>query len=70
MVSFFKLLFMLIEAVPLVRDSFYRALDSYLIRKTELASQGRIDAYKRLSEAVNPSEALDALSDIIRNRPL
>lgn len=63
-------LFKALEGVPMIRDALYAALDSIIAERVAHAREGRIDAYYKLQAAQTPEDAVKALGDIVRNRPV
>lgn len=54
----------------MIRDALYAALDSIIAERVAHAREGRIDAYYKLQAAQTPEDAVKALGDIVRNRPV
>lgn len=62
-------IFAIFEAVPIMRDALYAAIDGVVARRVEAARQGRIGGYDELTKAQTPEQILAALGNIVRNRP-
>lgn len=68
--AFFKGLFAIAEAVPVIRDGFYAALSEFYQRKMDAAKQQRNAGLKELKSAETPEQIQKALSIIIRGKSL
>lgn len=68
LVAFFKGLFSIAEAVPILRDGFLAALSEYYQIKIDKAKEARTQGAKELENAKTPDEIQKALSNIVRGR--
>jgi len=69
LVALFKGLFTIAEAIPILRDAFYQAMDYFIAKRVEAARQGRILGYDQLNNARGAESAISALGVLVRNRP-
>ena len=66
-VTILKGLFAFFESVPILRDAFFSALEAFYEAKIAKARKERLDAIKKLDEAVTIEEYQAALGDLVRN---
>lgn len=69
LVAILKGMFAFFESVPIIRDAFFSALESFYEAKIAKARKERLDAIKKLDDAITIEEYQTALGALVRATP-